>query len=104
MIRFVGLVALLACTACATSLSPQASRVREADERMVRRCAFLGTVRGSSLHSGAFRETGRTNALNEGLEQAAALGATHVLWVRQTGSYWSGGDAVGRAYRCPRGR
>jgi len=87
-----------AVAGCATSPSRDAAKVKEADERMVASCQFLGSVQGSSGWGGLAASTGTQNARNEAQEQAARLGATHVVWAAAAGGFAP--SAAGRAYRC----
>lgn len=98
---FICLISGFILLSCATAPSPQASRVREASAGQVQGCEFLGNVRGSSGLSGIFREAGYNNALNDLMENAAKLGATHVVVQHKDPSYWSSGQYLrGEAYRC----
>lgn len=83
---------------CATSLSPKASFVQSADSRMVEDCIFLGDVHGSSGWGGLAASQGMINSRNETLEQAARIGATHVVWGNITGGFSP--SAYGKAYNC----
>lgn len=83
---------------CATTKSAMAAKVLQADERMVSNCKYLGDVTGTSGWGNLAASTGINNAKNEALEQAARLGATHVVWTQVFGGYCS--FVNGRAYRC----
>ena len=98
--------ALLACalTACGSSPSaPSATArgVRDGDPSVLNReCKLLGTVNGRSLFGGA-DEARVQNAMNDAREKAAALGATHVVFIEaDTKGILSRGNAAARAYRC----
>lgn len=93
------LLAALFLGGCATSPSPQAARIIEADEQMVRGCKFLGHFRGYSGATGVFRDTGAENSRAEVLNKAAARGATHIVWLHITAD-WYNPSAEGRAYLC----
>src|SRR5690606_21608276 len=73
--RLIVLAAVL-LTACSTAPSREAATVREADARAVEGCELLGTV-----------------------EQAAEMGATHIVWL-STGAGYAGTVSSGSAYRC----
>lgn len=90
-------VALLA--GCATSRSPAALTVQEADANMVAGCTYLGDVTGTSGWGGLAASTGIENAKNQALERAAKKGATHVVWNSIAGGW--GPSVSGKAYRCP---
>jgi len=86
---------------CAVAPSQAAAQVKEADASMVAGCELIGTVVGSSMIGGIVT-TGATNAMVEVREKAAALGATHIVFVSvDSGSTYSTGRAVARAYKCP---
>jgi hypothetical protein len=88
---------------CATTLSPSASHVEMVpQERLGDGCSFLSNVMGSSSLTGVSRYTGFNNAVNEMIERAAQLGATHVvLDPTSEASYWTTSEiARGKAYRC----
>ena len=96
----------LALASCATEMSTRASRVRlvsvdQMNECEVR-CEFLGNVQGESypcfgwlFWSYTTRRIAYNNALNELLDNAAELGATHVYV--NLGDY---PDLRGEAYSC----
>ena len=83
---------------CATAPSPKASNIQDADYRQVKNCRFVGDVYGSSGWGNLAASTGIQNAKNEAREQAAAIGATHIVWVQIVGG--SSPYVVGKAYRC----
>lgn len=91
-------VMMLSTTGCSTTLSPEGFRVVEADERMVSRCTFVGSVEGGSGVGGMSQSTGMQNAKNQAIEAAADRGATHVVIDNVTGGYAP--YVNGRAYRC----
>lgn len=97
-------LAMLLLVGCASTPSARAQSVRESDDRGVEAYAFVGNVHGSSMMTGVLKESGRKSAVAEALDDAAAKGATHVVWQQQEGSYWGGGEALGRAYRCGDGK
>jgi hypothetical protein len=84
--------------------SPGATAVEvvEAD-RIDARCTFLGNVSGSSMLTGKLKESGYSKAVEEMLENAAALGATHaVLDPQSKPQYWTTSEVVrANAFRCP---
>lgn len=88
---------------CATSLSSRASRVRYAQPDEVRGCRFITRVQGTSGWGGTQAcETGSNNARNDALEDAAAAGATHVVWTN-VGCDAGGVVAEAEAYVCAEG-
>lgn len=95
-------VAILMCAnlvcACTTTLSGPARKVAITDDREVANCRMLGEVHGSSGWGNLAASAGMENAKNEALEQAAALGATHVTFTNVAGGYSP--YATGKAYRC----
>jgi hypothetical protein len=94
------LILLPACllAGCSTTPSASALRVKIADDREVSNCKFITNVQGSSGLGNLAASTGIQNAKNEALEQAAADGATHVVWTSTEG--FMGSSATGEAYRC----
>lgn len=100
------LLATLILASCASDLSTRASRVYMVSAIQIQRveseCEFLGSVRGSSFFWGgcclsylAWRDVAYNNALNELLDNAAEIGATHVFVNLGTGE-----GLRGDAYRC----
>ena len=80
--------------------SPAAAAIRDADENMVTKCNYVGLVTGSSSLGGPGQDTGRANAQTAVREQAAKLGATHIVWSTVYSSWQGGAGAQGKAYRC----
>lgn len=100
MRRLVILLPLLA--GCATTPSPQAVAVQDADAKMVDGCQFVGDVLGASPLGVVFGSMSTANAREIAQEQAAGRGATHIVWGAITPpSFGSGASANGKAYRCP---
>jgi len=100
------IAAALILTSCATDMSTRASRVRLISAEQVHQCEVqceaLGNVQGSSLPAGGclswwgtVKQIAHNNALNELLDNAAEIGATHVFV--NLGDY---PDLRGEAYRC----
>jgi hypothetical protein len=94
------LLALLTCS-CATTLSARARKVQEVSDspELVQRCVFLGSVQGQSTLGGMYQATAAANAHNDALEQAADMGATHIVWTEQAVGY-SGATVRGKALNC----
>jgi hypothetical protein len=94
------ILAAAGLAACATTRSPTAAQILEADAAAVAQCKFVGHISGYSLLAGpGGKKVGRENAKTEALEQAAKLGATHVVW--RAVSTGDGTNADGDAYLCP---
>lgn len=100
------LLVSLILASCASDLSTRASRVYMVSAIQIQRveseCEFLGNVRGASFFWGgcclsyvAWRDVAYNNALNELLDNAAEIGATHVFVNLGTGE-----GLRGDAYRC----
>lgn len=99
--RALWLVATLAIVGCASTPTPKAASIVEADERMVVECKFLGSVFGDTAYGGFANDLAANNAKVDLLEKAAKLGATHVVITSlHGGSLSSQGKAEGRAYLC----
>jgi hypothetical protein len=97
--RTIAWLCLLGASACATTLSRQASTIVEVEEKAVEGCAYVGIFNGTSGWGGtAATELGATNAKNAVFERAAKKGATHVVFVSLTGGMFT--KATGKAYRC----
>jgi hypothetical protein len=92
---------LAACASSASTPSAAARSVSEGEPAVLNRdCKLLGTVSGRSLFGGA-DEARVQNAMNDAREKAAALGATHVVFLEaDTKGILSRGNASARAYRC----
>jgi hypothetical protein len=93
----------LALCACASSTAPRPARsVRDGDPATLNReCKLLGTVNGRSLFGGGSDEAKVANAMNDAREKAAAMGATHVMFMKtDTSGMLTSGNASARAYRC----
>jgi hypothetical protein len=94
------LLAALSLAACAVTPSREVAAVRDATERTVINCQFVGDVTGTSGWGGLAASAGIANAQNEAREKAAELGATSIVWT----SLANGGrlpSVSGEAYRCP---
>jgi hypothetical protein len=103
--HLLALLAVLALAACASPAPSAVARgVRDGDPATVNRdCKLLGTVSGRSMFGGS-DETRRDIAMNDAREKAAALGATHVVFIASDNSAMLGvGHASARAYRCDKG-
>lgn len=92
------LLSIFITPGCATTLSPSATKILDADAKMVDGCTYVGDVHGSSGWGNLAASTGIQNAKNEAVEKAAALGATHILWTNISGGYSP--YVSGCAYRC----
>ena len=94
------MVAAALAAGCATSDRPvHVAGIRSAAEADVTSCAYLDAVAGASGWYGMFARKGLENARLAALDQAQALGATHVVWTVAPQGYGSS-HATGRAYRC----
>ena len=94
----VALTATCMLAGCASTPSPAAMHVRDADEAMVTACRYLGEVQGSSGWGNLAASTGMENSKLHARERAASLGASHIVWTSVTGGYSP--YATGRAYVC----
>lgn len=93
---------VLLLVACSTpGPSAVAQKVVDGDPAIVNRdCKLLGTVNGRSLFGGS-DEVRVATAVNDAREKAAALGATHVVFLQTDNKGILGrGNASARAYRC----
>ena len=96
--RIAILLCSMICSGCATTLSTSGLSVREADEKMVTECRFLGSVQGSSGFGNVAASVGMQNAKNQAIERAAGMGATHIVFGDIRGGYSP--SVQGRAYTC----
>ncbi len=94
----LAIVSLFALSGCTTSLSASARKVQDADMTILGKCNFLGDVQGSSGWGNLAASAGMQNAKNEAREEAAAMGATHIMWTGIAGGYSP--FATGKAYNC----
>jgi len=93
-----GLITLEGINGCAVAPSAAAARVQEADAQMVSSCKYLGEVQGSSGWGNLAASAGMENAKTEARENAAKLGASHILWNAIAGGYAP--YVSGKAYKC----
>jgi len=83
---------------CAVAPSAAAASVKDADAPTVSACKYVGDVQGSSGWGNLAASTGMENAKNEARENAAKLGATHVVWGNVAGG--ASPYVSAKAYRC----
>ena len=99
-------VALLSSLIGCSPLSPLYPKVIAADAKILPKCKYLGEVTGSAgdyipsltRTEVATNEIAIQNAKGRALQEAAGLGATHVVWVRPT--YGNDAQIWARAYKC----
>lgn len=96
-------ISLAACssTGSAPSASARGVVVVDGDPSALNRdCKLLGTASGRSLFGGSDEARVQT-AMNDAREKAAAMGATHIVFLEaDTKGMLSRGNAQARAYRC----
>lgn len=101
-ILLLGLLAL-SLAGCATALTTEAARITQVDRNdrtTVKDCKTMGEVVGTSSYGGLFmQEAGKSYAKNQAMNEAANMGATHVVWTTAEGGFF-GGKAYGVAYKC----
>ena len=87
--------------ACASGSSQLARNVLDGDPATVNRdCKLLGTVNGRSLFGGS-EATRQDDAMLDARAKAAAMGATHVVFLNvDTSGMFNTGHAAARAYKC----
>ena len=92
---------LAGCGSSPATPSSAAAGVQDGDPATVNRdCKLLGTVSARSLF-GLADEIRVQNAMNSAREKAAAMGATHVVFLTSdTQGILNTGQATARAYRC----
>ncbi len=77
------------------------SQIKDADERMVEDCEFLGTVLGKSGWGGLAAGAASKGAMRSAKKRAAAMGATHIVFGHfDNASGLRVSTRQARAYRC----
>ena len=84
--------------ACSTALSAVAEKIQEVDASKVGACTFVGKVVGNNGWEGLSPAPGVEAARTQALNEAGSLGATHVVWDRETKSVAQ--SVSGRAFVC----
>ena len=96
MYKIAGLAFLLLLSGCALEPSYQAQQIQPAYPPMVTDCTYLGGVSGVSKIP--LLAVGSQSARYQALDEAAKLGATHVVWTEAKAGVQA--TAQGHAYRC----
>lgn len=96
MYRVLTVLGLLVLGGCAIEPSYRAQAIRPAYPEMVTECVFLGGVTATS--DLVYSELGKQRAKYQAMDEAAQLGATHIVWVELSQKVRP--LAKGRAYRC----
>ena len=105
MIVAVSMASQGLCTGCGP-VSPLYPTVIAADTKFLQKCKYLGEVTGSAgdyipsltRSEVATNEIAIQNAKARVLQEAAGLGATHIVWTKQT--YGNDAQIWARAYKC----
>lgn len=99
--KYLIVLSTLFLASCTTSLTNEAREIIIVkDYNIVKDMKNLGVTEGSSSRTGMQVKSGRKNALNEALNKAADLGATHYYIQEHWGHYMSWSVGVrGIAYR-----
>jgi len=91
----MSLASIFFISGCATVMTKEAARIKIATPEEVKGFEYLGMVEGSSSLSGIYRESGFRNSVNEALNKAAAIGATHLVLDKScSATYWASGQYV----------
>jgi len=85
-------------SSCSSTASLAAMEIKPAEQKSMGSCAYLGDVQGSSGFGGLAASQGMKNAKIEAKEDAAKIGATHIVWSNIAGGYSP--SAFGKAYKC----
>ncbi len=97
LLRKISTILLVSLIAgCATQISDRGRMVRIAHPTDVSNCALMGRVIAKSRIP--YLQVGVYSAENEALDQAAAAGATHVVWEKREGGFFS--QVEGLMYQC----
>lgn len=91
---------LAGCVAIPATQMADAPKIAIATADQVTSCAPLGDIEGFSPLHGFFVEQGYENAKRDVMNQAAKLGATHIVWGKQATAFYRT-TVVGSTYRCP---
>ena len=83
---------------CSSTASLSAIKIKHAEQKTVQNCDYLGSVQGSSGVGGLAASQGMENAKIEATENAAKIGATHIVWQNISGGFTP--SAFGKAYKC----
>ncbi len=101
MKKGISILCITILTSCSTSLTDKGKKVRVVESKeAVSTMEFISNVEGSSSLSGLWRHTGYNNALNECINEAGDLGASHIFIPKGRGGYWRWSQKVkGEAYK-----
>jgi hypothetical protein len=86
------IVGLCAIACGSKTLSPAAARIREGSDLDLTDCTVLQRVQGTASDNDS---NAAIHAKHKAMEQAAAIGATHIKWIVPCCTY-----VEGEAYRC----
>lgn len=92
------LFVLLCYQSFSQDLKEAASRIRIVQSADVNGCKFLGNVKGHSGFNNVFAAIGIRKSRERCLEQAAKLGATHIVFTNSNGFMYT--TVEGQAYYC----
>ena len=84
------------CAGCANQATLPWRITQTEDPRAVAGCEFLGLVRGRAPAVSGLEPADTVGAHNAAMNEASALGATHLLWQTLDET-----EAEGSAFRCP---
>ena len=88
-------------SSCASTPSPSAATIKEADAKMVEKCQFVGSVFGNSMLGVAVASTSASNAITDAKEKASKLGGTHIVVESMKAADLNGGSQTTvRVYKC----
>lgn len=94
VIAAVGLTLLL--NACSHWFMEPYPDVIETEKQLVEGCKLLGVIAETADAGNPFPAAAETNMVLRVRERAGQLGATHIVWLHQTGTM-----ATAEAYQCP---
>lgn len=92
------IVVMVFVSSCSSTASLSAMAIKPADQKTVDLCDYLGDVQGSSGFGGVAASKGMDNSKIEAKENAAKMGATHIVWSNISGGFSP--SAFGKAYKC----
>ena len=98
---FILMMTVLVCVGCATALTQRGMQIQITQPAEVDDCRYLDDITRRSSIGGVYADEGIKSARNLVLNDAAQMGATHIVWSQIEGGY-SGATASAKVYRCRR--
>jgi hypothetical protein len=93
------LLALLPVSGCGQWIGAPCPDVTDVEKRQVSACEMVGMVSETADAGNPFAFEAEAKMILEVRRRAAALGASHIVWLHRTAT-----SAAAEAYRCPAAR